>query len=454
MALWQHKETTVRRPLLLLIDDLQFSEYTFEDLKRQLYIEYRSNFSNEGLVCCFILCQREDQIDTRYSGPFQTMQIDGDVIEPLRQYLIKGEVEWMHEKSEKMESTESGYQHQYLISFMILREGFNQDYITNTIKRFLSKLDFSSNEFELLEYTSLFSTFVPTSRQGPSAYIPLECCDELMGLRTIKAVSWEKTMSSVLKIFLIVEPKDTASGMQIRIAHPAMAEAVLKEILENKTQSLGELTLRFLDSSIIQSQTHARGMVVEFTKEMLKRRLKEEYNDSKTTAFSPLVEEICKQEKWTVAVDVLKKGLEMFKDGFIAQTLARLCVKYKDFDNAETWAKQAIEISCNNKIACSFSHNTLATVLEDKFKHKTSSKTMCPVSPTEAVEYISLILEAVTNFQKAISLKDSSEDHLLYPLRGVLATIINCVKFIRNYVILPDDVEIKKNLYLSRILSR
>lgn len=144
-----------------------------------------------------------------------------------------------------------------------------------------------------MEYTALLSTYAPTSKRGPSAFIPLECCDELMGLRTMKSLSWEQSMSDVLKIFLIVEPKETASGMQLRMAHPALAGVVLDQILENKKQSLSSLTLQFLDSSIIQSHTHARGMIVDFTKEMLKRRLKEEYNDNRTTLFSPLVEEIC-----------------------------------------------------------------------------------------------------------------------------------------------------------------
>jgi hypothetical protein len=64
-------------------------------------------------------------------------------------------------------------------------------------------------------------------------------------------------------------------------------------------------------------------MIVEFTREMLLRRLKEEYNDEKTTLFSPLIEDICKQENWINALNVLKKGFEKIKDSFMAQTLAR-----------------------------------------------------------------------------------------------------------------------------------
>jgi hypothetical protein len=46
-------------------------------------------------------------------------------------------------------------------------------------------------------------------------------------------------------MFLIIEQKD-ASGMQIRMAHPALAEAVLSQILKNKKENLNSLQLRVL----------------------------------------------------------------------------------------------------------------------------------------------------------------------------------------------------------------
>jgi hypothetical protein len=54
-------------------------------------------------------------------------------------------------------------------------------------------------------------------------------------------------MASILKIFLIIEQKETASAMQIRMAYPALAKAVLQQILDNKNESLSSLTQRFLE---------------------------------------------------------------------------------------------------------------------------------------------------------------------------------------------------------------
>jgi hypothetical protein len=56
-------------------------------------------------------------------------------------------------------------------------------------------------------------------------------------------------------------------------------------------------------------------MLVDFTKEMMFRRLKEEYNNDKTTSHSPLIEAICKQEEsWEITKLVLKKVFEQIRD--------------------------------------------------------------------------------------------------------------------------------------------
>ena len=129
----------------------------------------------------------------------------------------------MDTKYKKLEKKEAEYQPEYLLSFMILRKGFSQEYIKNTIKECLTPIKISDYEFELLEYISFKSSnHETTSRRDPNVFIPLECCDYLMGATIRKSAFWEKTMSSTLKMFLIIEQKD-ASGMQIRMAHPALA---------------------------------------------------------------------------------------------------------------------------------------------------------------------------------------------------------------------------------------
>jgi hypothetical protein len=207
LSLLQHTETSNTKPLLLLIDELLQSNITFEGLMRKLHNEYRSDPTLDGLVCCFFVCQRENEIQDEKTNISQLVHRSGNVVEQLKQKLTDDEKDWMDRKYEKLEKKGAQYKPQYLLSFMILREGFNQEYIKNTIKNFLTHIDINSNEFELLEYASLVSTY----RRVTNVFIPLECCDELMGSRETNTVYWEKKMSSILKIFVIVEQK--ASGM-------------------------------------------------------------------------------------------------------------------------------------------------------------------------------------------------------------------------------------------------
>lgn len=439
LSLLQHKETSNTKPLLILIDELLQSNITFEGLMRQLHNEYRSDRTLNGLVCCFLVCQRENEIQDEKLNDSQQVYRAGNVVEQLKQKLTDDEIDWMDRKYEKLEKKGAKYKPQYLLPFMILREGFNQEYIKNTIKNFLTHIDINSNEFELLEYASLVSTY----RRVTKVFIPLECCDVLMGSRETKTVYWEKKMSSILKIFLIVEQK--ASGMQIRMAHPALAKAVLLQILDNKKESLSSLTQRFLDSSILQSSSYGREKILEFTKEMLLRRLKEEYNDEKTTSFSPLIENICKEENWISALNVLKKGFEKIEDSFMAQTLARLSSKNADFDRAIFWAEQAVVLSEGNKTNKGYSLQISAVVLDEKLIYQT--KKVNSVTPRDAVGYISLIMGAIDTFTEASRLRKGTTDHILYPIMGCLNSILRCLKFIKDKVILTADVDLK--LYLA-----
>lgn len=439
MSLWRHKEESENnaKPLLLLIDDLEQSDLTFEDVRRQIYIEYRSNPKVNNLVCCCILCQRETEIHQLSSLQYDySVNTSGAIVYYLKQKLDEPEKQWMDRKYKELEEKGADYQPDHLLSFMILRKDFSQTYIRSTIRQFLLHIDVSSNEFELLAYTALLSTYTPKTKRGPSAFIPVECCDSLMGYSLMKTVLWEKNMSNTLKIFLVIEQKENASGKQVKMSHPALAEPVLRQILTKRKETLSALTQRFLDCTILQSSSYGRQALINFTKEMLVRRLKEEYNDDRTTSFSPLVEEICNIEtSWINARKILETVFTkiLVNDHYIAQTLARLCSKHKDFEKGIEWGRLSVEMSMGNKIANGFCHQSLAICLDEQFKQETA-KIQTLISIKDAVTYLTIILEAYSNFLDASRLRKGSADHILYPIQGVLNTIITCLKFIRKNV--------------------
>ncbi|CAG2244126.1 SAMD9 [Mytilus edulis] len=439
MSLWRHKEESENnaKPLLLLIDDLEQSDLTFDDVRRQIYIEYRSNPKVNNLVCCCILCHRETEIHQLSSLQYDySVNTSGAIVYYLKQKLDEPEKQWMDRKYKELEEKGTDYQPDHLLSFMILRKGCSQTYIRSTIRHYLLHIDVSSNEFELLAYTALLSTYTPKTKRGPSAFIPVECCDSLMGYSLMKTVLWEKNMSKTLKMFLVIEQKENASGKQVKMSHPALAEPVLRQILTKRKETLSALTQRFLDCTILQSSSYGRQTLINFTKEMLVRRLKEEYNDDRTTSFSPLVEEICNIEtSWINARKILETVFTkiLVNDHYIAQTLARLCSKHKDFEKGIEWGRLSVEMSMGNKIANGFCHQSLAICLDEQFKQETA-KIQTLISIKDAVTYLTIILEAYSNFLDASRLRKGSADHILYPIQGVLNTIITCLKFIRKNV--------------------
>lgn len=341
LSLWQYKESCNPKPILLLIDELLQSDLSFEDLIAQLQLEYHTNQYLDGLNCCFLVCQRTLTMnDVMFEDKMQKHTY-WRTVEPLKQELAKKEAGWMADKHLKLEkNSRLEYIPKQLLHFLIKRERYNQEHIQETIKGFLGGIEVEP----LLEYTSLLSAYVPTSKRTPNIFIPLECCEKLMGIPAINTVFSEKNMSDILKIFLIIEQKKNAKGMQVRMASPLLAKPVLQQILENKKESLSDLTLRFLACSIIQSSSQGKQTVLNFTKKMLVRRRKEDLSDDRTTCFGPLIEAIYEQEHWINALNVLKTFFDIAHYSFVAKTIELLCSKFKDFEQAKNWKNRAVQM--------------------------------------------------------------------------------------------------------------
>jgi hypothetical protein len=99
-------------------------------------------------------------------------------------------------------------------------------------------------------------------------------------------------------------------------------------------------------------------------------------------------------------------------------------------------------MSIGNRTANGFCHHTLAIVLVERFNHET--RRMRYVMPSDVTEQLTVILDAVDHFIEASRLRTGNADHILYPITGVLNSIINCLKFIKNKVKFTSVVDIKK----------
>lgn len=425
-SLWKYKEDIKSdfqpNPILLFLDDIQSDRSVFGFIK-QLNTEFKKNDLNNGMNCLIIICQREGQlVDHEYGH---------ENIFYLKQELSDEEKTWFADKFDELERTRKeldleDYKPDHLISFMIMRSEFNPEYIKNTIQHLISTIDQKSNEYKLLMYLSFLTTYTPFTRRGAKVFVPVECCDELMGK---KHRFWEEHLSSPLRVLLIFEEKEQASGRQVRIAHPSLGEVILSEIIKNEKVELAEIAREYLCCSLLKNTAYGRKLLVEITLDMLKRRKKEDYDEEKVTKFSPLIQKI-ESDNCDKAADILKLGYTEFKDPILAQTLARLYLGDQKFDEAITWAKEAADLS--SKSSKSYILHTYGLVLREKFKFFTDENVF---RPKDANEYLKLILKSLDAFlQGAFVQEDETDTQKFLNLYYAINNINEITSFLMNRI--------------------
>lgn len=313
LSFWKYMENedseSQPKPIVILMDDIVQTALSESEFTRQLNIEFRKNDLNNGLNCLIIFCRREEKLND--------YEYESQSIFYLKQELCQKEKIWFTDKFDELERTGreldlNEYKPRHLISFMIMRSEFNPEYIKTTIQHLISTIDQTTNEYKLLKYMSFLATYMPFNRRGVKVFVPLECCDELMGS---KQGFWEDHLSSSSKVLLIIEEKELSSGRQVRLAHPSLGKVILNEIINKENAKLADIAKEYLGSSLLKSISYGRKILVDFTLEMLKRRKKEEYDDEKTTKFSPLIEEIKgAANNYGEAAEILKLGFDKFND--------------------------------------------------------------------------------------------------------------------------------------------
>lgn len=438
LSLWKYQEEqskTSPKPVVVLLDNTESSEMTIFEFIRELEIAFRKNEKNIGMKCLALICQRHEKLKH---------DADRENVHYLKQELTDKEIDWFNIKYEELERTgrELGledFKPSHLISFMIMRKGFNQAYIKKTVKCLISDIYSSVNEYKLVKYLSLLTTY---TRRGDNAHVPLQCCDKFMGGNPL---FWERSMSSSLKALLIITDEEQSSGKRIRLSHTSFGEAILNEIMELENAHLADITLEFLNSPLFKNNTYGEKCLVDNTISMLIQRKKEEYDNGKNTKFSPLIEKILKDSKdsYLKAAEVLKLGFENFKDSAIAQALARLHLQCQNFDKALEWVKEAAALS--KPAGLSFIYHTHGLVLRAKFKDSIKKNTFCPV---DVPKYLDVILKSLDAFMYAQECCDTEIDtQKMMCLNEVICTINEITKFLmKNIFYDMEKTEILKYL--------
>lgn len=356
-------------PVLALVEDTD--DFLFREFRSQV-VEHASKLPRRNLpVCVFLYCKpTQKPLDCHMKEPATSIF--------LEQHLSQKEVEWFKEKYKDMkrESRNKDPEHDFenyatenFISFMIMKENSNRKHASSIVERNLNFV--SKDEVTLLKYISLLNLYNPNP-------VFASCFDTLMFPKSLPRKrtfrDWVEDLTHSARVFLREEDCSThsRSGKAIAIVHPVIACEFIDQIAKKNASSVSKITLDFLESPLLESQTKrfTSKSLFDGANRMLKNRKKFEYGDDEQTKFSPLIEKILfvkdtdggKKEAMVQSIheaaEVLRKGLDTFQDSILAQQTARVFYVNAEafsesridecFEYALKFCKEAIEMNPNN----------------------------------------------------------------------------------------------------------
>ncbi|XP_072035535.1 sterile alpha motif domain-containing protein 9-like [Amphiura filiformis] len=400
-------------PVLVLADDLEDAELTelisdLENLSRDMIVR--------GVLCVLLHCKRTP-------NPQELLKrSDKHLGFTLQQELDMRERDWFQQKYEELEWKEdilkSGdYKPEKLIAFMVMKEECNPKYVSKVVSEVLvNVLKHSTKEYQLLKYAAVLNSYM-----GDAA-IPVSCCDEFMlGSKTVrsggyarytaikKSTPWEKSISPSSQMLLIkVQVAGIGHVHGIKIVHRCVAEEIVRQISDEKDQSLADITLEFIHSDLLQSVSSREYLASEMH-DLLIRRKKYELGDNEETQFSPLIEQVYGEDKQK-ALEVLETGHEVLSDHHYAQQAARLCyILEKDYTKAHEYIRKAIDQRPKNAYIWDTKGQIYRSEIKEKYTQKYQAENKI-LSIAESMDLIKLAMQAIEMFKKAQELRPSTSN--------------------------------------------
>ncbi|XP_022110147.1 sterile alpha motif domain-containing protein 9-like isoform X2 [Acanthaster planci] len=322
----------------VLVDDLDDVELL--DLIDEVKEVSRDIQLDGGAVCVVLRCKRCAEPETLTDGERRELYI------ALTQKLDAREKEWLERKyrelqlkEKELQSTE--YKPEHLLAFMVMLKEFDKDYITHVVSEILGGI--SENEFKLIKLCAFLNSY------RPEAAIPISCCDSMMdrkilvsGRTRVHSRPWEGSVSSSFKIMVVVE------NNELRIFHERIAKETLEQIQMVTNQSLTEVALEFLNCELFSSWSYSKETLVKATHDLLVRRKRIRFGDDTETDFAVIIQDIYENHGPEKAIEILQVGFEKLEDAFIAQQLARLCLKEHNIGMAHIYADKAVTLEPQN----------------------------------------------------------------------------------------------------------
>lgn len=333
---YEEKDPQKCLPLLLLIEDTE-KEY-LDDLRNELEGAINIKRIQYGTLCFILLsCRRSHDPERRIKES------------PLQNVSVTHKLSHQEKKrfAQKRQSLEERYEPEFILTFVLMSEGFSQDYIQGFVEHLLQDIDRQSVVTNLMHYVALLNTYVQNS------FISQSHCEALLALTVhmerFRQHVFEKSLSDQAKLVFLHLRDDKTHIESIRIIHPLVAKEILQQLLgHQETQST--LAMNLLQEKVLFDHRFGREEYLSFLRNLFLRRARISKGDEYDSFFSPFIEHVCENEKSPQkAIELLKVAFDCFhQDAFFAQQLARLHYTYEMFEEAKLWAETAAKQLPNN----------------------------------------------------------------------------------------------------------
>ena len=394
----EYKDSSNPSPVILLLDNQD------EDKVRNLWVTLEKQArrlmresEHQRIMCLLLVCQRKSNI---------TVIPHGTVT--LKQELTDKEKAWFESKARKMSKDVNP---ELLLSFNIMKEGFNMNVISKTVQQLISDIG-DERELYILKYVAFLNTYDFKFQSIPTAtfdYFMTDVRKSSMsgGCRFGKTKTPSEIKMSDNIHLLMNRTRKVSMGYidSLRITNHLLAACVLEILqhLNNTKQMTSELALEFITcDDIFSSRTGmARGDLLRIMKDILIHRDRS-ITGNPQTKFAPLIQNIVDNESPKQAKTLLETFYVMAnKDPFIAQQLARICMHNEEWDIAEKYAKEATAEQPENSFFWDTYGRIALSQLCARYKMLHDKK---PMSNDHIKEMVTLSFDGISKFQKVQSL--------------------------------------------------
>uniref|UniRef100_UPI00398E739A serine/threonine-protein kinase/endoribonuclease IRE1 isoform X1 n=2 Tax=Pristiophorus japonicus TaxID=55135 RepID=UPI00398E739A len=398
IQLLEYEESDINQclPVLLLVDDSD--EDCFDEIKCELIAAVGCKTISILMPCfIFLSCRRSHYPEKQCKHiPLEAVAVTHKLTEEEKRLF-----------SNKRKILQKQFEPEFILTFVLMSEEFQEEYIQDFVKHLLEGIDHSSLVTRLIKYVALLNHYVENSN------ISLSHCEAFLGLGVqidhLRQQSFEISLTDQARLLFIHFRDCTTEIKSIRIIHPFVAKEILHQLSD---QPLNQIAMDLLQEKAFFKHRFARDEFIKFIRDLFIRRHRKSKGDSADTFFSPLIEDICNEEKCAEkAVDVLTAAYECLgKDPYFAQQLARLHCMYKNFVEAIKWAEDA---------KCQLPFNSYILDTEGQVYRKKLNALFDlthleneVVTPDELTEAIKIALKAIECFRAAQKAAQSEADSM------------------------------------------